>query len=97
MVQRHSYVIRCRLLPGLLLCCCTLNDLFEATVVVLVVDGAVGCVNIHYIKLLPLNNRVETHGVHGLQGVVLGYVGWMWDLSFLLLGWYFCFLSEIRS
>ena len=96
MVQGHYCVIRCRLLLGLLLCSSTLNDLFEATVVVLVVDGPVGCVNIHYIKLLPLNNRVETHGVHGLQGVMLGYVRWLWDLGLLLLGWYFRFLCEIR-
>jgi hypothetical protein len=65
--------------------------------VVLVVDGPVGCVNVHYIKLLPLNYRVETHGVHGLQGVMLWYVRWLRDLSLLLLSWYFRFLSEIRS
>ncbi len=54
--------------------------------VVLVVDGTVWRMNVHYIHLLPLDNRVETHGIHGLQGVMLGYVRW-WDHCLLLLGW----------
>ena len=65
--------------------------------VFLVVDGTVRCMNIHYINLLPLDNRVETHCIHGLQGVMLGNVRW-WDISSpLLLSWYLRFLSEICS
>lgn len=96
MVQRDDYVVCSRLLLGLLLCS-TLNDLFEPTMVVLVVDGTIWCMNIHNIDLLPLDNRIETHGVHGLQGVMLGHVRG-WDISSpLLLSWYLRFLSEIRS
>jgi hypothetical protein len=66
--------------------------------VVFVVDGTVWCMYIHYIDFLPLDNRVEAHGVHGLQGVMLGYVRGLLDFSCsLLLSWYLRFLSEICS
>jgi hypothetical protein len=66
--------------------------------VVLVVDGTVWCMNIHYIDLLPLDNRVETHGIHGLQEIMLGYVRGLLEISSsLLLSWYLRFLSEICS